>query len=413
METLIDLAISLGIGSLIGLERGWHERAAAEGTRIAGLRTFALVGLLGGLWGLLGRELGDVLLGFAFLALVALMLVARFQSHKADGDAGITTAVALLVTFSLGALVLRGYRLEAASVAVVVTVLLSLKPVLHHSLQRIEPVELKAFLQLLLISVVLLPVLPDEGLGPWGLLNPYEIWWLVVLIAGISFIGYVAMKIAGVERGVLFTALFGGLVSSTAVTINLSRMATQPAVRNVIVTGILLASATMFPRTLAIVSVVNTDLVAGLTVPLMTMFAVMFAGVVYYWRKQRGTEALTELPITRPIDLGMAIKFGLFLVAITLLARVLQSWLGDTGVYLLGVFSGAMDVDAVSLSLAQLARTSLEGTVAVHAIVLATITNTLVKTLLVFLIADHKLGWQVARITLPALLAGILAVSLI
>lgn len=406
METLLNLTIALAIGSLIGLERGWHEREAAEGTRIAGLRTFALVGLLGGLWGVLGKELGDILLGFAFLALVALMLLARFQVKRSDGDVGITTAVAMLITFTLGALAVRGYRVEASAFAVIVTMLLSLKPVLHHGLQRIEAKELRAFLQLLLISVVLLPVLPDKGMGPWNILNLYEIWWLVVLIAGISFAGYFAMKIVGVERGVLLTAFLGGLVSSTAVTINLSRLARNKALLNVIVAGVLLASATMFPRILFEVAVVNSELVLPLLLPMLAMFTVMLAGAAFFWRQHRGVETIEEFPVTRPLEIAMAIKFGLLLVGIILLAKGLQLWLGETGVYLLGVLSGVVDVDAVTLSLARMSRFDLADDVAVRGIVLAAMTNTAVKAALVFIIGGREPGWRVAVVAILTLVAG-------
>ena len=179
MQTLIDLGLALALGLLVGVERGWQERGAAEGSRIAGIRTFGLIGLLGGLWQLLAGGAGDVLLGLAFLAFALLMVIAHAAEARVSNDYGVTTLVATLITFVLGALSVRGQQGVAASGAVVTAVILSLKPMLHHWLERIEPNELAAALKLLLISVVILPVLPDQGFGPWQALNPYELWWLV------------------------------------------------------------------------------------------------------------------------------------------------------------------------------------------------------------------------------------------
>ena len=243
METLLNLGLALALGLLVGVERGWQEREAAEGSRLAGIRTFSLISLLGGLWELLGRGSGEIVLGIAFLAFVVLMSAAHVAEARASHDYGVTTLIAALITFALGALSVRGEHAVAATAAVLTTIILSLKPILHRWLRRIEQQELTAALKLLLISVVILPILPDRGYGPWQALNPHELWWLVILIAVISFAAYCAVKIAGPERGILLAGFLGGLVSSTAVSLHLARLAAQGIQRNIIAAGVLVASA--------------------------------------------------------------------------------------------------------------------------------------------------------------------------
>ena len=171
------------------------------------------------------------------------MLAAHIAEARASHDYGVTTLIAALITFALGALSVRGEHAVAATAAVLTTIILSLKPILHRWLRRIEQQELTAALKLLLISVVILPILPDRGYGPWQALNPHAVWWLVILIAVISFAAYCAVKIAGPERGILLAGFLGGLVSSTAVSLHLARLAAQGIQRNIIAAGVLVASA--------------------------------------------------------------------------------------------------------------------------------------------------------------------------
>jgi uncharacterized membrane protein (DUF4010 family) len=396
VDIFLHLGLALALGLLVGTERGWQARTAPEGSRIAGVRTFGLIGLLGGLWALLAGRLGETLIGFAFLALAALMIIAHVMDVQEDRDFGVTTTVAALVTFTLGAAAVSGYESIAAAGAVVTATVLSLKPVLHRWLQRLEPAEVFAAIKLLLISVVVLPVLPDRGLGPWGALNPYQIWWLVVLIAGISFAGYAAMKAVGPQRGILLTGLLGGMVSSTAATLNFSRLGERQQWHHLLAAGVLVASATMFPRILIEVAVVNQHLVASLALPLLLMTLTTAAGVWWLWRARAGDEEAGEFPLSNPFEIVPALQFGLLLAAITVLAEAFRAWLGGPGIYLLAGISGLADVDAITLSLARMARGSLDSTVATQAIVLAASVNTFVKAGLTFAIAGRGMGLRVA-----------------
>ncbi len=408
----LNLLLALGIGLLIGTERGWKAREAGEGMRVAGVRTFGLLGLLGGVWGIFATELGILLPGFAFLALTAVLIVAHLRSRRETQDVGITTLVAALLTFSLGALAVQGWQLESAGLAVLVTILLSLKPVMHRGLRRLTAEELSAFLKLLLILVVLLPVLPDRGYGPWQVLNPWQLGWLVALIAGISFGSYIAMKMVGVERGILFAALLGGMVSSTVTTMNLARLQATLKLRALLVAGILLSSAIMFPRILVEVLVVNNELLEVLLPPFAVITLLLLLATYFFWRRQPRQQVLRELPISRPLELGMAIKFTLLLVAIIVLAEALRRWYGEAGVYALSLLSGLMDVDAITLSLAHLAGKGdgeaggLAPDTAVAGILLAAVTNTLVKGGLALALGGRELGLRVLAVMVVALLAG-------
>ncbi len=399
MDPFVNLGIALALGLMIGSERGWQERRAEEGSRIAGIRTFGLIGLLGGLWALLAQDMGETLLGFAFLGLTIVLVIAYRQGQQEGHDVGITTLIAALITFALGAFTVRGYAAPAAAGAVATTALLSLKPTLHRWLSNLEAEEFYAALKLLLISVVLLPVLPNQGYGPWGVLNPYHIWWMVVLIAGLSFAGYIAMKAIGTERGILLTGLLGGLASSTATTLTFARLARRIRLGQILAAGTLVASATMFPRVLVEVTVINPQLLPALIPPLglMTLISVVYG--LWLWHRHRGQPHTGKLPLHNPLELKSALQFGLLLSVILVLAEALRAWQGDAGIYLLAFVSGIGDVDAITLSMARMSTQDLPAEVAERAILIATLTNTLMKGVLVITIA----GGEMARSFLPGL----------
>lgn len=405
MDPLINLGIALALGLMIGSERGWQERRAEEGSRVAGIRTFGLIGLLGGLWALLAQDMGETLLGFAFLGLTIVLIIAYRQGQQDGHDVGITTLIAALITFALGAFAVRGYAALAAASAVATTALLSLKPTLHRWLSNLEAEEFYAALKLLLISVVILPVLPNQGYGPWGVLNPYHIWWMVVLIAGLSFAGYIAMKAVGAERGILLTGLLGGLASSTATTLTFARLARHIRLGRVLAAGTMMASATMFPRVLVEVAVINPQLLATLAPPLGLMTLTTIAYGLWLWRRHRARPHTGKLPLHNPLELTSALQFGLLLSIILVLAEALRAWLGDAGIYLLAFVSGIGDVDAITLSMARMSTLDLPAEVAERAILIATLTNTLMKGVLVLAIA----GGEMARSFLPGLVLVLMA----
>ena len=310
---------------------------------------------MGGLWQLLAREAGEILFGIAFLAFVVLLAISHVAEARVSKDYGVTMLIAAMITFVLGALAVRGHHVIAATGAVLTTILLSLKPLLHSWLQRIEAAELAAALKLLLVSVVILPVLPDQGYGPWQSLNPYEIWWLVVLMATISFAAYCAVKVAGAEKGILLTGFLGGLVSSTAATIHLARLARTLEQRRILAAGVLVASATMFMRVLLVATIVNSGLFQPLSLPLVLMTLTIFGFAVLYWVWKRERAVIAPLTLHNPVKLLRATQFGVLLAFVLPLTKAIQAWLGHTGIYLLAGISGVADVDAITISLARLA----------------------------------------------------------
>lgn len=405
------LGLALAQGLLIGLERGWQAREAAEGARIAGIRTFGLIGLLGGLGGLLGRTLGPTVPALGLLGLAIILAVAHRMAYRKSGDAGITGLVAALVTYALGLLAVSGAYYLSASAAVVATLLLGLKPTLHHWIHELEGRTFYAALRLLLISVVILPILPNRGFGPWHALNPYVLWWMVVLIAGLSFAGYLAMQLVGPRRGALYTGLFGGLVSSTAVTLNLARLSrATPEQAGLYATGILVACATMFPRMLIVASAVNPHLGQRLALPLGVMAGVAYLGGALLWHRMPSTAAHPP-PLQNPLELRQALRFAALLALILLLAEAIKRALGDAGLYLLAAVSGISDVDAINLSVARMTRGDLVLPVATAAIVIAAIANTLTKGLLAVAIGHRRLGLRVLGVLFASAALGALALA--
>lgn len=408
-DLLQRLGLALTIGLLVGVERGWHSRGDHAGLRVAGIRTFTLIALLGGVWGMLGDILGDVVLGIAFLGFAALTITAYILSLREKSDFGLTTEVAALLTFALGVVAVRGDMVIASAGTVVMVALLDMKRRLHAWVARIEKLEIDAAIKLLLISVVLLPVLPNEGFGPGGVLNPFELWWMVVLISGLSFSGYIAVRLAGPHLGVIMTALFAGLVSSTAVAVSLSRLGKQsPSLHGILAGGVVLASSIMFVRIIIVTSILNADLIPVIALPMGVMAGVCALcglGLVIFGRKADGKPA-PDLKFDDPAEIITAIKFGLFLGLVVLLAHFMKQWFGDEGLYALSAASGLADVDAITISMARMARDTLPLSSAASAIVVAAFANTVVKAVIVVLGCPEGMGWRVGGVFGLAMLVG-------
>lgn len=405
--TFYHLGVALAIGLLIGVERGWSERGEQEGSRIAGVRTFALIGLLGGSAALVAPPLGVWIPGIGLLALGVLLATAHVVHAQARRDQlGITGPVAALLTFVLGALAASGAATLAAAGAVVAALLLSSKPALHRWLGTLSRDELSAGLQLLLLSVVVLPLLPDQGYGPWKALNPHRIWWMVVLIAAISFVGYFAVKTAGARKGSLFTGLFGGLSSSTALTLQFSRNArSQPDLGPLFATGILLACGTMLPRMGVILGVIAPALLPPALPALTLMSLTLFGVALIQWRRLGKDRSASATPLTNPLELRVAIGFGALLALILVLAKGVESWLGNAGVLALSAVSGIADVDAITISLGGMSQADLDPRIAVTGIIIAAASNCLVKGGMALAIGGPGLALPVA---LPLAIAATL-----
>ncbi|WP_425668869.1 MgtC/SapB family protein [Vibrio owensii] len=402
-----NLFVALLLGAIVGTQRGWVMRNSVEGSRVAGIRTFSLVGLLGGLVGILANLYTPLLLGFALIALVILACIAFVIQQKKSEDISITGVVSLVITFVLGNLAVSGEAVLAAAAAVITAVVLDNKKELHQALQRLQEYELDAALRLLLISIVLLPLLPNQAYGPWKALNPYEIWWMVVLIASISFVGYFAIKIGGAKRGILFTSVFAGLSSSTALTLQFSHLSReQEGISPLLASGILLSCGTMFPRLLIVLSVLNPQLVSLLWPIVLVMMIALYLPAWWIWRRSEVEKIEQSNKQTNPLALQSALFFGVVLAIIMLLSHALSDWFGSAGILVLSAVSGITDVDAISLTLGRQSTQSLAIDVAVLGIFIAASVNTIVKMGMVLMIGARQLWTKVVPPMLSAVCLG-------
>jgi len=385
---------ALAPGLIIGLERGWREREAADGQRVAGLRTFALTGLLGGVLALVNPWL----LAAGGLGLAILAGIGYRQAIQATGKLSATSAVAQLLTFGLGALSASGMPLQALGAAVIAATLLDLRSTLHRWLRLMEHRELTAALQILVLSAVILPLLPDQAFGPYAALNPYRLWWAVVLIAALSLTGHVAMRLAGAQRGTLLTGLLGGLASSTAATLALARqLRGREELLEATAAGGLAACAVMFLRMAVILLFMSPSLGRALLLPLLgAAFVLMLVAAVHWQRRSRDVEQgpRTDLPA---FDLGTALGFGAFLGLMTLLTEASKQWFGSGGLYGLAVLSGLVDVDAITISAARMdAATRVPAHVAEVSIGLAAVSNMVLKAGMAWTTGGRPLGRALA-----------------
>ena len=415
LDIVWKLLSALGVGLLIGTERGWYGRKEDEGDRVAGIRTFSLIGLLGGIIASLSTQVGEWLIPVALLSISALVIASyifEIKIHHND-DIGITTEVALILTFVLSIWAALGHQIEALGSAVAVMAILSMKPVLHKWLRKVDVEVIYAGIKLLVISVILLPILPNKGYGPWDTLNPYWIWWMVVLISGLSFLGFVLVKYAGEGKGTILTAIIGGLASSTAVTISLAQLSKQQSrtKNKLYISGVLIASFIMLIRVFVEVSVVNRNLLNSLWVPLSAMLLLTLGcvGWLYLSSRTDKDEESPELDLGNPLQLPTALKFGALLAVILVMATALKEWFGDEGIYLLALFSGLMDVDAITLSLSKMAQNDISESVATLGIIISVISNTLVKVGFFTFIAGWKKSIELLWLILIISSGGIIS----
>ena len=409
------LVAALAVGLVIGLERGWHDRELPEGGRVAGLRTFALTGLLGGVLGHLQPDFGAWPLLGALLGLALLLTVSYVRNAELSGNLSATTPVAMLLTLVLGAFAAHGNITLALSAAVIGAVLLDLKPTLHGWLRLIDHRELTASLQLLVLSMVILPYLPNTGLGPYAALNPYQLWWAVILIAGLSLTGHFAMRITGAQRGVLWTGILGGLASSTAATLALARYAReQPSLAGAAVAGTLAACGVMFFRMVVLLGVIRPTLLSTFGSALVVTGVVLLCMALWRWRKlDRTVVGEGAVGAMAPFDLGTALGFCVLLAVMSVLVPAAKQWLDTSGLYVLSAVSGLADVDAILISLARLHGAGGLSTVAtVTALGLATLANMVAKVGIAWTTGGAQVGKSVVFGYLGAMASGVVVLVL-
>jgi uncharacterized membrane protein (DUF4010 family) len=401
----LDFSIAILLGALVGTEREKHKREKTETSQLGGLRTFILLALLGACAGWLSHELATLwILTAAFLIVGAFVVVGYFvTTRETPKAAGLTTEIAAIVVFLLGAMVMLGFSEIAIALGVITAAVLAYKGPLHGFVEKLGWEDVFAGLRLLIATFIALPLLPDKPIDPWGALNPYQLWLLVILISGLSLVGYALTRWLGPGRGTLITGLAGGLVSSTAVSLSFAKEARDsPKQVTVLACGILIAWAVMFARIIVLVAVVNRPLLGDVLVPFLAMGAVVggFAAVLYFRNGAAGrkTPAKSDLKVTNPFSLTEAAKFAAFFALVLVAVKIVQGNFPPDGVYAVAAIAGLTDVDAITLSMAEFAKSNA-AQIAVTAIVIAALVNTLVKCGIAFFFG----GMSLAR---PLLLAA-------
>jgi len=376
IPALERLLVAMLVGFLVGLDR---ERAEArkEHALFAGVRTFPVIALAGAIPMLLEDRVGPALLVATFLAIAAVAVVSYVRT-SAHGRIGATTEMAALATFLLGALAGAGQLVVAGAAGVALAVLLVGKPRLEAFSNALTTEEIMAALELAVITVIVLPLLPDRGYGPWQALNPREIWIVVVLVSALSFVGFVAMRVLGPGRGMAITGAVGGLVSSTAITISMAERSHAGAARPAAAAAVL-ASTIMCVRMAALAGAVDPGILPRL-LPILTVMAV--AGGAAAWLMGRGAAGRTPAvdgTLTNPFSLKAALTFAALYTLVLLGVRVAEEHLGAGGLYLASALSAIVSVDAPTVALARLGAGPTGWAAPAAAIGVVAVTNTMVK----------------------------------
>ncbi|HEY8380473.1 MAG TPA: MgtC/SapB family protein [Nannocystis sp.] len=420
-ELVSSLGVSLGVGLLIGLERQ-QAMVRKEGQEVpAGLRTFPLLSLAGSLaWLLAGGS--PVLPAAGLVALVALLAMHRLGLRVEQRERGVTTEAAVVVAYLLGMLVVaesvipdfEARLVTTGALGTTVALLLSLKPRTQRILRHVSADDLFATLQLLVVALVMLPLLPDRGVGPYGAINPAHAGRMILLIGGVSWIGFVAARLLGAGRGLVLTGLVGGLVSSTAVTFSMAaRAREEPAVVPSCTVAIAAANAMMLARVLVAVAVVAPPLLPAIALPIAVMMVVGVTTLVPLLRAVRSARVTGEVEIRNPFELRSAFVFGILFAVVTVIAHAVRATLGDQALVIAGLVAGLTDVDAITLSTASLTKSGLSHAIAGATILAAVVSNTAVKAGIAFISGGWALGRALVRVHGATLLAGIAVMAVL
>lgn len=413
---LLDFAIALFIGALVGIDRE-RKKTDDRDAGIGGIRTFILFAMAGAISAWLSDQWSTPWIFIVTGMGVTLIVLAGYQMHSraTPGAYGLTTEIAAIVVYLLGGVVLFGHKSLGVALAIATSAVLAFKQPIHGVVRRLGQEDIYAGLKLLIATFIVLPVLPNHTIDPWAALNPYKMWWLVILLAGLSLVGYVATRILGAERGIPLTGLFGGLVSSTAVSLAFARRSREEAsaagLADALAAGLLLAWVVMFVRILAIVGVVCRALLPPLIAPMGVMGLLTLAIAAVCWRRSVAAARLHrpgEVPLKNPFSLTGAAKFALLLVSILLLVQLARHYLPGQGVYWVAAVAGLADVDAITLSMADMVKSGGTAQRAAAAITIAVLSNTVVKCLLVAVAGTRSLLRPVVIATIAIALGAVI-----
>lgn len=415
IQFLQNLIVALLLGSLIGVERekDHHENGESGKYEFGGIRTMSLVGMLGFLvYEIFGSNL--VMLATFTGAFLLLLIASYVVSSTFNKNSGATTEIAAIFTYIMGILVANDQLLYATSVTLIVVLLLYFKEKLHDFAHHIEKNELYDAIKFIAVVFVILPILPNQTYDTFGVLNPYLIWFIVVLISTISFLSYVAIKVIGPKRGIGISGFLGGLISSTAVAISLAETSKKiKKIVNPFVVGILLASSTMFIRVLLEISFINPALFSTLIVPLSVMAVSGFLISAQFWFRDKDNAfnnySDKDIKLKSPLQLSTAIQFALLLTGLLFVTAYVSKYYGTGGIYITSFLTGLLDVDAITVSMGNLSlKGEITSVVASTAISIAVMTNTLTKGLIVFFFASRSVGKRTILSMLFIVTAGLI-----
>lgn len=388
--------LAVAIGLLIGIERGWQEREAQDGARVAGIRTFSLIGLLGAVCALIAGADRPLLMGLAFLSFALPFGAFEYRRARENRSFSVTSFVTGLLVFALGAYAILGSMTVAAAGGVVTTAILAGRRVLHGFLQRLKWKELRAAIVLMVMTAVLLPLLPNRAVDPWGALNPHAIWLMTVLIGFVSYAGYIAIRLAG-ERGLLYAGLMGGLVTSTTVTWTFARFAAKDrSAGPAVLAAILGAWIVSLLRMTAIAISIAPALAPFMLPPVLAAAVILLVPAIAGYLRPAGRTQSPGLLLRDPFEISLMAKFLVLLSAIMLLSKLAMNFAGPAGLIPLGGLSGLLDVDPITLSMAGMVPASLSASVAAETILVAAFTNGIAKAVLGAVFGGVRLGSALA-----------------
>lgn len=398
-----EIIVSLAMGALVGIERERHFTGTKE---FAGIRTFAFVTLFGTLCAMFAETYGPWIVLLGLLGVTFLSGLAYLQSYKVRKSIGLTTEVVFIITYLLGVMLHTMGPELAIALSIIITLLLTFKQYTERISKELRDVELTDALKFAILAFIILPILPNTTIDPLNVINPYQLWILVILISGISFFGYFLMKVFGTGKGIMLTSALGGIASSTAVAVVLSsEVKKDPEVTDTATVGVIIASTIMFFRILLLVFILNTALVPYLLLPFLLMGIV---GAAVSWLMMNGKASFDHpLSLTSPFSILPALKFAAFFAFILVISHLGNLYFGNAGLYAASFLSGLVDADAIVLSMPPLLLQGVPYKVAALSVLIAAITNTFVKAGITFLFGSRKFGIQVLKVLIPVSLVGL------
>ena len=389
IDFIIRMLVAVGIGFLIGLEREYSSRS--EQTEIfAGVRTFVFVVLFGFIVTFLSFFFTHWIV-FAGLIATSVIVAMSYWVSANRGLVGGTTEFATLIAFTLGCTTFLGFVEASLASTVVVMVILSLKLKLQNIIGQITNTEMYALIKFVVLVLLIFPFLPDRTVDPFDIFNPRELGWVIILISGLGFVGYLLMKFFGGDRGILITGIMGGLVSSTITTLVFSKKSKEaPELSRNCAVAILSASTIMVVRVFALVFIFNKALLPHLTLPLFLLF-IAGLGAAIYFHKKPTANSITDFPLGEPLNLKGAVVFGLLYIGVLFMVSYANTEFGSKGIYLTSAIAALTDINAITISVTKLAGDTMEFRTAHNAILLATLCNTIVKIGITLWVGSKKL----------------------